>query len=119
MKKKRILIVEDDPGVQDVFKIILEKAGFEAIVYSDGSDIIENKFEHPDLILLDKQLSGIDGLDICRHLKGQETTKHIPVIMTSATTNVGRLAKLVNADDFIEKPFKGKELVAILNKHLH
>ena len=112
------MIIEDDAGVQDVFRLLLEKAGYEAIMQFDGTAIIDNNFEHPDLILLDKQLSGIDGLDICKYLKSREDTKLIPVIMTSATTNVGRLAKLAQADDFIEKPFRSRDLLDMIKRHL-
>jgi CheY-like chemotaxis protein len=116
--KKKIMIIEDDAGVQDVFRLLLEKAGYETIILTDGNAIIQNNFEHPDLILLDRQLSGIDGLDICTYLKNKVETRHIPVIMTSATTNVGRLARLAKADDFIEKPFRSRELMDMIRNHL-
>jgi len=109
--KKKILIVEDDTGVLDVLRIILERAGFQVSVLTRGESILQDDFEHPDLILLDKQLSGVDGLDICRHLKTRAATKHIPIIMTSATPDVARLAIEAQADDFIEKPFNNTEVV--------
>ena len=66
------------PGIQDIFSIIFEKAGFEFEIKKDGEDLLKNNFATPDLFLVDKQLSGYSGLDICRHLKNQKATKDIP-----------------------------------------
>ena len=76
---------------------------------------LKNKFTLPDLFLIDKQLSGYDGLDICRHLKNQAHTKNIPVIMISASPNIGALSKEAGADAYIEKPFEVKDLLRLVN----
>ena len=60
--------------------------------------------------LLDRQLPGVDGQDICKFLKSQETTKNIPVIMITAKPNISSLARAAGADGFIEKPFVIEEL---------
>lgn len=113
--KPKIIIADDDPGVQDIFKIIFEKAGFHTTVFSSGETIMKNDYELPDVFLLDKQLSGSDGLDICRHLKSNSKTKDIPVIMVSATPHLGKLSKQAGADDFVEKPFSMHDLVDKVN----
>ena len=59
----------------------------------------------PDLFLLDKQLAGADGTDICRFLKGQQKTKNIPVVMISANPGIKEISVDAGADAFIEKPF--------------
>jgi len=110
-RKATIIIVDDDEGVQQVFKIIFQKAGYRTIIYSDGEKILNNDFEIPDIFLLDKQLSGSDGLDICRKLKKSAKTKNIPVIIVSASPGVGKLALAAGADDFIEKPFITADLL--------
>ena len=115
--KKKILITDDDPGIQDIFKLILERAGYATEIIPNGRQLMENRFECPDIFLLDKQLSGYDGLDICRHLKSQESTRHIPVIMTSATPGLDKLAEQAGADDFIEKPFNIQELLDKVAKY--
>ena len=74
-KKKRILIADDDPGIQDIFTIIFEKAGYTIEIKKDGEDLLKNKFTVPDLFLIDKQLSGYNGLDVCRHLKSRSKRK--------------------------------------------
>ncbi len=109
--KKKILITDDDPGVQDSFRMILERAGYAVEVFTDGARLLTGDFEIPDLFVLDTQLSGIDGLDICRHLKSNDETRHIPLIMLSATPHIDRLAISAGADGFIEKPFKMQHLL--------
>jgi DNA-binding response OmpR family regulator len=113
---KKILITDDDEGVQDVFRLIFEKAGYDVAIYGEAFSIFENKYERPDLFILDKQLSGQDGLKLCAFLKGQNTTKNIPVLIVSATPGIGELALKAGADDFIEKPFQMKELLQKVQK---
>jgi DNA-binding response OmpR family regulator len=116
MKKKKILITDDDSGVQDIFKLIFERAGYEVAVYGEAVSIFQNKFTTPDLFLLDKQLSGQDGLEVCQFLKSQSGTKDIPVIIVSATPGISKMAKDAGADDFLEKPFQMKELLKMVAK---
>jgi DNA-binding response OmpR family regulator len=111
--KKKIIIADDDPGVQDIFRIIFERAGYITTIFSNGINILKNNYELPDIFLLDKQLAGSDGLDICRYLKSKEETKAIPVIMISATPGIKEMAKEAGADDFMEKPFI---MTQLLNK---
>ena len=116
--KKKILITDDDEGVQDIFKMIFEKEGYEVEVLGEATKIFENEFNIPDLILLDRQLSGYDGLNVCKFLKGQSSTKHIPVIIVSASPDISRLALQAGANDFIEKPFEKKSLLNVVSKWL-
>lgn len=116
--KRHIIIADDDPGIQDIFRLIFKRAGYNITLYSDGDSLMYNDFEIPDAFILDKQLSGIDGLDVCRFLKRQEITRSIPVIMLSANPHIGQLAKEAGADDFLEKPFKLKDLLEMINKYL-
>ncbi|MEO8854518.1 MAG: response regulator [Ginsengibacter sp.] len=114
--KKKILVTDDDEGVQDIFKLIFERAGYDVDVQGDAFSIFDHKYRRPDLFLLDKQLSGQDGLKVCRYLKSDDNTKNIPVIIVSATPDIGRMAKEAGADDFIEKPFQMKELLNVVAK---
>jgi DNA-binding response OmpR family regulator len=107
---KRIVFVEDDPGTLESLQIIFDPTEFEVILYSNGHPILENQTAIPDLYILDKQLSGVDGLDICRHLKSQESTRHIPVIILSASPHVHQLASAAGADNTLEKPFSVQAL---------
>jgi DNA-binding response OmpR family regulator len=114
--KKKILITDDDEGVQDIFKLIFERAGYEVEIHGEAVSILENKYTFPDLFLLDRQLSGQDGLKVCQFLKSQSGTKDIPVIIVSATPDIGLLAQEAGADDFIEKPFQMKDLLSMVAK---
>jgi DNA-binding response OmpR family regulator len=114
---ERICIVENDESIQDIFKIILEKAGYELNVFSDGKAIMLNNYVIPDIFLLDKQLIGVDGLTICRHIKADPATKKIPVIMISANPNIGKLSEEAGADGFVEKPFTVGLLLDTIRSH--
>lgn len=114
--KKKILITDDDEGVRDIFKLIFERAGYDVAVQGNAFPILENKYTRPDLFLLDRQLSGQDGLNVCRFLKSDDHTKSIPVIIVSATPGIRRMAKDAGADDFIEKPFQVKDLLKVVEK---
>jgi CheY-like chemotaxis protein len=100
--KKKILVVDDDPVIRDVFKIILEAAGYEVELTGDGKEVLKNQFSTPHLFLIDKFLSGVNGLDLCKHLKAQLPTKNIPVIMISASPGLATQSAKVGADDWIE-----------------
>ena len=116
---KQIIIADDDPAIRDAFNILLKKHGYGTTIYSGGEALMDNDFELPDLFILDKQLSGIDGLEVCRFLKMQESTKNIPIIIISASSFIGASAKEAGADDFIEKPFKMKALLELMERHLN
>jgi DNA-binding response OmpR family regulator len=117
--KKKILIADDDPGIQDILTIIFERAGFEVEIKKNGEDLLNNRFTMPDLFLVDKQLSGYNGLDICRYLKSQRHTKNIPVVMISASPDIGRSSREAGADAYIEKPFEITNLVDLVNSYVY
>ncbi|HRO48121.1 response regulator [Agriterribacter sp.] len=115
---KKIVVTDDDPGIRDIFKMIFETAGYQVQVISNGDDLLNNAYNLPDLFLLDKQLSGVDGTDICRYLKQQRTTAHIPVIMISANPQIGKLSEEAGADAYIEKPFEVKYLLEMVKRYI-
>ncbi|MET0637705.1 MAG: response regulator [Chitinophagaceae bacterium] len=115
---KKIIIAEDDPAMQDAITLIFERAGYALTVVPNGDPLLNNDFEIPDLFILDKQLSGVDGLDICRFLKAQDSTAGIPVIMLSANPEIGPLSIEAGADGYLEKPFRLKSLLEMVEKHV-
>lgn len=115
--KKKLFVTDDDPGIQDILRIIFEGAGYETTIFSNGGDLMASSTNYPDVYILDRQLSGMDGLDICRTLKKAERTKNIPIIIVSATPGLGLLAKKAGADDFMEKPFRKVELLELVAKY--
>lgn len=115
---KQIIIVDDDINILDPMTIILEGAGYAVTAVSNGTSLLNREFTAPDIFIIDKQLSGVDGLDVCRFLKTQDDLKHIPVVMISASPNIHALAKDAMANEALEKPFKMKELRDMVLKHL-
>jgi DNA-binding response OmpR family regulator len=115
---KKVLIVEDDKDIQDVFKIIFSSFGYKVDCLSDGASVLEVT-TWPDAIILDKPLPGLNGVDVCRALKSQTESRHIPVIMISATSGIAEAAKSAGADDYLEKPFNMhvilKKVASLLN----
>ncbi len=115
---KKILVVDDDEGIVEVVQIVLEGEGYQVHTSMDGENLNHINHDAPDLILLDVLLAGIDGRDICKSLKSNEATRHIPVIMLSAHSDASKVADTGGADDFLEKPFDVDVLIDIVAKHL-
>jgi len=116
--KKRILVADDDAGIRDIISIILEKAGYIIDLKESGDDLLNNNFTVPHLFLIDKQLSGCSGIDVCKHLKNKNETKHLPVIMISASPDIGLLSREAGADAYIEKPFEINYLLKMVSFYL-
>ena len=116
--KKKILIVDDDPGILDALTLFLEEVGYEVEATDDGTTLRAFPNGHPDLLLLDIWLSGWLGRDICIFLKSQEATKRLPIILVSANKDTESIAREAGADDFLTKPFELDELLAKLERYL-
>ena len=115
----KILIADDDPGIRDIFQILLTKAGYDLEIKEDAGEIFKNDFRIPDLFLIDKLLSGVDGLEVCRYLKDNPVTCDIPVVMVSASPDIGVSALKAGADDFIEKPFDLAHLLKVIERNIN
>lgn len=115
---KKILVVDDDESIVEVVQLVLESEGYYVQTNMDGDLLPLLKKEQPNLILLDMLLSGVDGRDICKQLKSDHETAHIPVIMLSAHSETDKAANASGANDFLEKPFDVDALIAIVEKHL-
>jgi two-component system phosphate regulon response regulator PhoB len=111
----RILIVEDEQDVVDMLTLNLEKAGgFTVSVATDGaSGLKKAREELPALVILDLMLPKMPGLEVCKALKNDGATRHIPIIMlTAKAEEIDRIVGLeVGADDFVTKPFSPREIV--------
>lgn len=118
-KKKKILVVDDEPDILEFLQVILEEEGYNVLT-SQKAEYLEQLHNGglPDLILLDVLLSGKDGREIVKYLKQQEETKHIPVIMFSAHPSAEQTAKEAGAEDFLAKPFEIDELLEKVAKFI-
>jgi len=119
LMKHRILVADDDSSIRDIFKIILVRAGYDLELKEDANEIFNNNFKIPDLFLIDKLLSGVDGLEVCRYLKDNPDTCNIPVVMVSASPDIGVSAIKAGADDFIEKPFELTYLLKVIERNIN
>ena len=109
----RIYVIDDDMDLLKVVKSLLIKKGFDVYTFADW-EVANNSMRifEPQLILLDVFLSGIDGLEVCKKLKGSPFTRHIPILLISAFPRIAESAiHDYGADDFIAKPFEVGDLI--------
>ena len=115
MSKERILVVDDEEDILELVRFNLAREGYPIICTTSGEESLKiAQKEHPDLIVLDLMLPGIDGLDVAKALKNDPKTRDIPIIMLTAK---GEEADIVaglelGADDYVTKPFSPRILVA-------
>jgi two-component system alkaline phosphatase synthesis response regulator PhoP len=112
MAGKKVLVVDDDAKTVELVKLYLNRDGYRVLTAYDGHEALRLAREnHPDLIVLDLMLPGINGLDVCRILREESD---VPIIMlTALTTDDDRLKGLeLGADDYVTKPFSPRELAA-------
>ncbi len=112
---KKILIIEDEKDIAEIISFNLGREGFKTVAVNSGEDgLIRANSDLPDLILLDIMLPGINGLDVCRTLKSDSKTKHIPIIMlTARNEDIDMITGLeVGANDYVTKPFNPRVLIA-------
>ncbi len=111
----RVFVVEDDRDIADLIVHYIERAGWQPQVFDSGVDALAAaRRSPPGVIILDRMLPGMDGLEVCRVLRGDPATARIPVIMVTARAEeTDRIVGLeLGADDYIAKPFSPNELVA-------
>jgi DNA-binding response OmpR family regulator len=112
--RRRVLLIEDDADIAEVIGYHLGKAGLQVKVARTGEEGLDQSRKGVHLILLDLNLPGMDGLEVCRLLRKQSGTAHVPVIIISARGDeLDRVLGLeMGADDYVVKPFSLKELAA-------
>jgi two-component system alkaline phosphatase synthesis response regulator PhoP len=112
---KKILIVEDEADIAQLVKLYLEKEGFRTNVAKSGGEALKLfKSEHPDLVILDLMLPGIDGIEVCKKIRSVPDTVLTPIIMLTAKVEESDIivGLELGADDYVTKPFSPKALVA-------
>jgi len=108
----RILVIDDNTDILELVEIILLRHGFEILISPKAEETLTNVENFaPQVILLDVFLAGVNGIDICRELKANTKTAHIPIIMYSAHTNKNAIMQQCNANDFLAKPFDISNLI--------
>ena len=120
-RQQTILIVDDNPTNLRLISMYLQQRGFELLTARDGTSALQRaQYVHPDLILLDVMMPGIDGFETCRRLQAQATTQDIPVIFMTALTDTENTVKgfQVGAVDYVTKPLQLEEVLARVTTHL-
>jgi len=110
-----ILVIEDEPSQIELLRYNLTRQGFVVRIAADGEEGLQTAIEDPpDLILLDWMLPNLSGIEICRRLRRNKSTREVPVIMLTARTEEGdKIRGLdIGADDYVTKPYSIKELIA-------
>jgi DNA-binding response OmpR family regulator len=113
--KDRALVVEDSSTIAAIVKHYLELEGFDVLVAADGIAGLETaRREHPDLIVTDMNLPGMDGLDMVRALRADKAVQHMSIFMLTSDTSpeTERRARAIGVDDYIVKPVPPKHLAA-------
>ncbi len=126
-QESKVLVVDDDERIVEVFSAILSRDGYQILSAADGPralDLVAN--EHPDVVVLDVMLPGLDGVEVCRRIKMAKETHFVPVILVTGLSARGRRLDGLNAgaDDFLDKPVDPLELTArvrslLRTKQLH
>lgn len=108
---EKILVVDDEREIRGLLSDFLTEEGYRVILATNGAEAMGlAEIENPEVILLDINMPGIDGIEVCKRLKAQEQTQFIPIIIITALEDSGFIAYLEGADDFISKPFNLVEL---------
>jgi len=120
---KRIVCIEDEPGMIDLIQLILNRKGFEVFGAPGGKEGLQMVREmHPVLVLLDLMMPDMDGWEVYQQMKAEESTRNIPVIIVTAKAqNIDKVLGLhiAKVDDYIAKPFGPQELIDSVEKILN
>jgi len=118
---QKILIVDDEPNIVVPLQFLMERNGYETAVAQSGEEALEMiSKEHPDLILLDIMLPGIDGFEVCEIVKLNPEWKGIKIIFLTAKGRDVDIAKgmVLGADEYVTKPFSNKQIVESVQRLL-
>jgi two-component system phosphate regulon response regulator PhoB len=114
MAKTKVLVIEDDRALAEVLSYNLKAAGYEVLAATDGQDgLLQAQIKSPDIVILDLMLPVIDGLDVCRRLRADASTKELLIVMLTAKAEESDelIGFSLGADDYVTKPFSVKVLL--------
>ncbi|SDL51559.1 response regulator transcription factor [Siphonobacter aquaeclarae] len=112
---QKILIVDDEPGIVMSLEFLMKKEGYQVYIARDGAEALDIiRQEHPDLVVLDVMMPSVDGYEVCRQVKEDETLRRTKVIFLSAKSKDTDIEKglSLGADLYLTKPFSTRNLMA-------
>lgn len=113
--RRDIVVIEDDPDLRSLMQSVLSVAGYETKTYPNGDEVMKgNSFA--SLYVIDMNLGGVSGIDVCRYLKSTQGPNHPTVIIISANPDARRLALEACADGTLDKPFQSKSLLSLVKQ---
>ena len=115
MTRQSVLVVDDEADILELVKYNLGKNGYDVACAASGEEALDMvRKQIPDLMVLDLMLPGVDGLDVCRNIKGDDRTRHVPILMLTARGEESDIVVglEIGADDYLTKPFSPRVLVA-------
>ena len=115
MTSPKLILVEDDPALSELLQFRFEKEGYSVRATPDGDEaLVMAREDQPDLMILDWMIEGTSGIEVCRRLRRDKLTSHLPIIMlTACESEDDRVRGLeIGADDYLTKPFSPRELLA-------
>ena len=118
-KDGSVLVVEDDPEINELVCAYAQVAGYESQSALNGESALSQAQKHPNLILLDVMLPDLDGFEICRRLKSSKVTEDIPVVLLTALDRdeYRQRGHQCGAIDYLTKPFDPDQLISTIQKH--
>lgn len=116
MAKGSVLVVDDDPTIVHVLADALELDGYHVVIAANDQALQLAHELHPDLILLDLMMPGIDGVEISKRLRGDPATARIPIVVTSARYDLKAALSKAPVDSALPKPFELDDLYAVVNR---
>jgi CheY-like chemotaxis protein len=121
MSDKNVMVVEDNEKNRKLMRVILKAKGYTVTEASTGEEALNIlKNQKPDIILMDIQLPGIDGITLAKQIKGNTITKDIPIIAVTAYAMKGDKQKILECgcDDYVSKPINTQELPLVIEKYI-
>ena len=118
---QNILVVEDEPALQDTLRYNLERAGYQVKVIGDGIQALESaRIDPPDLILMDINLPGMSGLEVLRKIRSEPGISAAPVVAMTASASREEITEGIRAgfDTYLTKPFDVRQFMKVINEYL-
>lgn len=117
---KRVLIIDDDEDILEILNIIFQENGYEIVLSNTGEAAEHIRVIQPDIVLLDVRIVGSakSGADICKEIKSQLETRHLPVMLVSGESDLAIIAQDCGADSYVTKPFDIFDLLSQVKDYL-